>query len=162
MAERKPKAKPKTKAKRKPAGGRTRGAGPPLAWRKPFLKALEERFAVSWACDVAGISRKQAYSHREKDPEFAEAWDEALKIAKERLEAEAHRRATMRDNPSDTLLIFLLKSHDPNRYRDNYRFEITGPDGGPVKVQTQEARDMRLAELIAKGQGDDSTGGKPD
>ena len=45
---------------------------------------------------------------------------------------------------SDTLLIFTLKAHAPAKYRENSRVELTGADGGAVKV------DGNGAEAIAK------------
>lgn len=60
------------------------------AW---FLEALAEDGNVSRASTVAGFDRKTAYRKREVDRNFAEAWDNALAIAADRLEAEALRRA---------------------------------------------------------------------
>lgn len=37
---------------------------------------------------------------------------------------------------SDTLMIFLLKAHRPDKYRD--RHEVTGPAGGPVLIRAIE------------------------
>ena len=65
------------------------------------------------------------------DPAFHEAWQEALEIALENLEAEARRRAM---SGSDTLLIFLLKSLKPDTYGDKIR--VGGQRGLPVQVQT--------------------------
>lgn len=36
---------------------------------------------------------------------------------------------------SDTLGIFLLKGRRPQKYRDNHKMEISGPDGGPIVLQ---------------------------
>ncbi len=60
------------------------------AW---FLEALAEDGNVSRAATAAGFDRKTAYRRRGTDPKFAEAWDNALAIAADRLEAEALRRA---------------------------------------------------------------------
>lgn len=91
-----------------------------------------------------------AYGWRKDDPAFAKAWDEAKAIGLEALEDEALRRAFEGyDKPivhmgiitdtvkeySDTLAIFLLKGGKPEKYRDNVRQEISGPNGGPVKQQ---------------------------
>jgi hypothetical protein len=35
---------------------------------------------------------------------------------------------------SDTLMIFLLKAHRPEKYRDNYKVELSGVGGGPVEI----------------------------
>lgn len=117
---------------------------PKKEWQSKFLKRLAETGNVSESCRKAKISRKHAYETRENDPDFAEEWDEALGIATETLEYEARRRAekgvlepvfylgkkigTVRKY-SDTLLIFLLKAHKPDTYRDNSRIEHTGAGG---------------------------------
>jgi hypothetical protein len=45
------------------------------------------------------------------------------------------KRATAMEGPSDTLLIFLLKSRDPARFRDYHSVEHTGRNGGPIKAE---------------------------
>lgn len=75
---------------------------------------------VRYACTAARVSIQFVYNRRHSDPEFARAWSEALAIGLEVLEDEARRRAI---ETSDTLLIFLLKAHDPDKYRD--RLDVT-------------------------------------
>ncbi len=102
-------------------------------WRATFLEILSETSNVTAAALAAGVDKKTAYNHRRDDPDFAEAWEDALDDATDALEAEARRRAlrgveepvyqggkkvgTIRKY-SDTLLIFLLKGHRPERYRE--------------------------------------------
>jgi hypothetical protein len=62
-------------------------------WRPRFLKALSTAPNVAAACRAAGISRKAAYDARKRDPDFAEAWEEALQGAVDDLIGEAYRRA---------------------------------------------------------------------
>jgi len=61
-----------------------------------------------------------------------------------------HKIAAVRKY-SDTLAIFLLKAHDPAKYRDNTRMELTGANGGPVQIGDTE-RTARLAALVAAAQ----------
>lgn len=60
---------------------------------------------------------------------------------------------------SDNLTTFLLKSHRPEKYRDNAALELTGKNGGPVEITEQE-RASRLSRLFAmarlRKQGEDS------
>lgn len=110
-------------------------------WQNKFIKHLSEKANVSAACRKAGISRQYAYQIRDEDGVFKKAWDEALIIATEALEYEARRRAEegvldpiyYKDSQvgavrkySDTLLIFLLKAHRPETYRDNSHVEHSG------------------------------------
>lgn len=115
-----------------------------------FLRELARRGIVSHAAKRARTSRQTVYDHRNTDPEFAAAWDEAIEIAAGILEAEAHRRAvtgvlepvfykgeqagTVRKY-SDTLLIFLLKAHAPDRFRENASLELTGKGGAKIQVE---------------------------
>jgi len=69
------------------------------------------------------------YLWRREDPDFAEAWDEALEEGTDLLEDEARRRAMA---GSDHLLMFILKSRRPAQYRERSVHEHTGPAGGPV------------------------------
>jgi len=52
---------------------------------------------------------------------------------------------------SDTLLIFTLKAHAPQKYRDNTSIELTGKDGGAVQFSDTE-KAARVAALIALAQ----------
>jgi hypothetical protein len=116
-------------------------------WRESFLSALEDSGRVDLACKAAGIARQTAYRHRQEDPEFAAQWDASKAVAIELLEDEAFRRAYEgTEKPvyqrgvlvggiqeySDTLLIFLLKAHKPDKYRETVRQEHTGKDGEPL------------------------------
>lgn len=108
------------------------------------MSALEESGNVSAAAKVAGIHRDTAYAHKEKDEAFAARWEAALEIACDALELEARRRAAeglvrykfndgkpildpVTKKPyfereySDTLLIFLLKAHRPEKFRETVR-----------------------------------------
>lgn len=106
-----------------------------------FCAALAETCNVGKACVAVGISRQTAYNWREDDPEFAAAWERAMKAGLLALEDEAHRRAfdgvdepvfykgdecgTVRKY-SDTLAIFLLKAHAPEKYRETSKVELSG------------------------------------
>ena len=152
-----------------------------------FVAALAQTGIVAKACEAVDIARVTAYKWRDEHPEFAKAWDAALKIGITALEDEAARRAfTGVDKPlvhqgqftpvfernekgeiiyddfqyqvevdgemitktekrprlkldannqpvyhtmkeySDTLAIFLLKAHNPEKYRENVKIDVTG------------------------------------
>jgi hypothetical protein len=121
-------------------------------WQIKFLASLRKIPNVTVACVAARVTSPTVYKRRELDPKFAEAWEEAINAGVEKLEEEAWRRAKdgvvrnvwMKDENgvpvkvdkervySDTLAIFLLKAHKPQKYRDNVRTELTGPDGAPL------------------------------
>jgi hypothetical protein len=120
-------------------------------WRPRFLDGLRQSGNVRLACELAGISRKVAYEHRSRDATFAAQWEEALEDAVDLLEAIALERARQ---SSDALLIFLLKAHRPDKYRDPPRvIQLAGEAGGPIQIQ---AIDYRVAAAaLAPGPVDD-------
>ncbi len=94
---------------------------------------------VSKACEAVGIERSTAYRLRESAEDFREAWEDALETACDALELEARRRAeegvkktvfykgcaiAEEREYSDTLMIFLLKAHRPEKYRERFDVEI--------------------------------------
>lgn len=107
-----------------------------------FIEELKKHAIVRLACDKAGISRPTAYQWRKTYKTFADRWDDALEDACDTLEAVARSRATRPVNPSDRLLVLLLKAHRPEKFGDKVQTEVTGKDGGPVE--------FTLAELVAK------------
>jgi hypothetical protein len=109
-------------------------------WTEPFLAALKNTPNVSGACRSAGISRRAAYDHRDRDDAFARAWDDALAESTDDLVGECYRRAkdgTARPvfykgdecgairEFSDTLAIFLLKNHRPEVYSERVKTDVT-------------------------------------
>lgn len=118
--------------------------------RNLFLHWLARTGNVTRAAEKAKVNRTHMYQVRQEDETFAAAWQEATVIAVERLELEARRRAEQGvlepvyyqgekvgavRKYSDTLLIFLLKAHKPEKYRDHASLELSGKGGGPVLTQ---------------------------
>lgn len=138
---------------------------PKKGWQVVFIKWLSRKGNVTAACDKAKISRQHAYRTRDEDEDFAAAWDEALAEATERLEMEALRRA--RDGVlepvfyqgekvgkvrrySDTLLIFLLKAHAPEKYRENSRVEHTGKIEFADAIDAEQRLASRIDSIVAR------------
>lgn len=114
--------------------------GPAPDWKAGFLATLRVSPNVAAAAEAAGLSRQAAYKARESDPEFADAWDDAIESAVDRLVGRAWQRAELE---SDVLAIFLLKSHRPATYNQPTRMHHAGdarptdlavsdPAGGPI------------------------------
>lgn len=138
----------------------------PDNWKEVFIAALLKSSNVTAACRKAKISRSFAYDERNRDAEFAALWDDTLEMALDDAESEAWRRAvkgtvsnrqfdkegnlisTTRQY-SDTLLIFMLKAHRPDKYRETIRQEHTGAKGAAIKVsQEYDLSKLSLDELI--------------
>jgi len=117
------------------------------AWYSIFLVEIAASMNVRQACELAEVEPSTAYRRRETDKAFAAAWDEALKRACDKAEAELYRRAVdgvekpmtvagqreVITEYSNDLLTFLLRAHRPERYRE--RRELTGPNDGPVTIR---------------------------
>lgn len=164
-----------------------------------FCAALAETCQVGKACAAVDISRWTAYQWRKLMPEFADAWDDALKAGVLALEDEAHRRGfegveeplthqgqftplyedvlddqgnlvhdadgipqrrpVLDENGrhrvaairkySDTLAIFLLKAHNPEKYRENSKVELAGSLA--LSSMTEDEMRAELAALAAAG-----------
>lgn len=63
----------------------------PRPWQGPFLHALSMIPEVASAARQAGISRAAVYQHRDSNPAFAAAWDEALALAHDNVIRMAHK-----------------------------------------------------------------------
>ena len=99
-----------------------RGKPVDTSWHARFLEILSQSCNVTLACKAVNVRPKTAYEHKKEMPDFAEEWEEAKDQAVEILEAEAWQRARKQ---SDVLMIFLLKAHNPAKYREQAQLDIT-------------------------------------
>lgn len=120
--------------------------------RGKFLTRLRKTANVTKSAIYAGMSRRALYDRRDSDEDFAAEWNGAVEEAVELLEEEARHRA--QDGVlepvfyqgkkvgrvrkySDTLLIFLLKAHKPEKYRERSEVKHTG-DALQVTINVRE------------------------
>jgi hypothetical protein len=135
-----------------------------LAWTDTFLKALSRCPNVSAAAEAAGISRQYAYRIRDEDPDFAAAWQDAVDQSTDSLVGECYRRA--RDGVtkpvfqggqhvgdvqeySDTLAIFLLKSHRRAVYGDKMDLNATHRPTGELAEKLSQLSTAELDVLLS-------------
>ena len=90
-------------------------------WTKRFIEVFAATGNVRLAASAAGVSRDAPYKRAQVSSSFAGAWLQAREDAVDILEAEARRRAL---STSDTLLMFLLKSDRPDRYRERVDIRV--------------------------------------
>lgn len=120
--------------------------------KRAFLEHFRVYGNVTGATRAVGIERSTVYKWQEIDDQFVAAFREAEIEATEHLETEARRRAVngvestkgiydrmgklvaeeSEIKYSDTLLIFLLKARNPEKYRDNAHIEHSGPNGASL------------------------------
>lgn len=109
-----------------------------LSWESVFLTNLAITGVITDSAKRAGISRANAYHHRDASKRFALEWDNAIKEANDGLRLEARRRAvegydkpvfyqgaqcgTIREY-SDALLMFTMRARMPDEY--NQRMDLT-------------------------------------
>lgn len=72
----------------------TEHGGPKIYnWKPIFLDALKEMPVMRYACEAAGVNRSSAHRARDADPDFAQAWDDAMEAGIDRAERAALQRA---------------------------------------------------------------------
>jgi hypothetical protein len=108
-----------------------RRASDPNAWHKVFIEALRSTGNVLYSCRSAGVARSTAYLHHQQDLEFARAWAEAIEDAIDILALEARNRAL---KGSDQLLMFLLRAHRPEVYRENISIEHSAAPPQKIRI----------------------------
>ncbi len=119
------------------------------SWQQLFLERLSVCGNVSESATAAGVCRATCYRESEADKDFRDAWQDAQEQANDLLEKEARRRAIEGcDEPifykgedvgsirkySDTLMIFLLKAHRPEKFRETVQLNHAGHDGGRLEI----------------------------
>jgi hypothetical protein len=113
-------------------------------WRLRFLDALRAHGIVTKAALEANVERSTVYFERQRDPLFAQEWADALDRGVDMLEDVAKQRAY---EGSDVLLIFLLKAHRPERYRETTRsiqVNVTPDDLQHMSDEELDALDAQL------------------
>jgi hypothetical protein len=111
-------------------------------WGAAFLAHISRTGNVLRSAEAAGVTRQACYARRDTDPAFAAGWASAMEDAADVLEEIAWDRGRKQ---SDLLLIFLLRGLKPEKYRERFHQEITGPEGGPI----------RITEIVVETQGDE-------
>lgn len=115
-----------------------------------FLDELREIPNVTRACRRLSLTRRLVYNHRNDDPDFKQAWDEALEEGIEHLEEVAQERAV---DKSDILLMFMLKGAKPETYRE--RFDHTS-GGAPIATNPITVVEVHLAAEPVEESGETS------
>jgi hypothetical protein len=113
------------------------------------LSVLRDTCNVRASCHAAGISRQAAYDYRDKDKAFRKQWADAIEDGIEVLEAAARQRAM---SISDTLLIFLLKAHRPEVYRDRYEVKINYSALRSEAERIAKENDLPVEEVVAEAE----------
>lgn len=82
----------------------------------------------------AGVARQTYYDWRESDPQFVIDSDSAIESGTDVLEDSALKQAK---EGSTALMVLLLKSRRPEKYKDRFENQHTGTNGDPLKIIIQ-------------------------
>ena len=123
-----------------------RKAGRPRKADAATIEACKERWlqefrTLGWAgaCEAAGVAISTPSNWRAIDPAFKakhDALNPTIADGLERMIEEVLSGKRQMDKVQMTLLIFRLKALRPALYRERWSVEHSGPDGQPIKVET--------------------------
>jgi len=99
--------------------------------KQAYLDALRQGARRGAAAASVGVTRETVRLHRKKDPDFADAEEEAELEAHELVE-DALFQAAISGNV--TACQVWLYNRRPDRWQDRRNIQHTGRDGGPIEV----------------------------
>ena len=108
-----------------------------------FISALKVGKSIAAAARAAGVGRRTVYDWRDRDPAFAEAWDDGWDVGTDYLEDLALKAA---EQGSERLLLALLKARRPERYA-----RTVVEHEGNIEVllrHASETLDQKIARLV--------------
>jgi hypothetical protein len=133
--------------------------------RMAFLAALGQGYSVTFAGNEAGLARAALIAWRAEDDDFAQAWDAAVEAGTDLLEDLARDRVA---TGGDSLLMFLLKSRRPDKYRERHDHQVDAGVASGVLIapaaidletwsrqaanQAQRQRDNGARQALPSGQ----------
>ncbi|MBB3990192.1 hypothetical protein [Croceicoccus naphthovorans] len=115
---------------------------PPDNWREVFLEHLAQTSNVSGAARAAKIKPGTIYRARRNDPEFAQAWFEALCEGYDLLELDLLRRLRMGDNDSPT-------AKRKRKYDNATSFRLLSAHRATVSQMRADQQQLSEDEVIA-------------
>lgn len=92
------------------------------ALKRKFCEALANGASPTKATKAIGIARSTAYYQRSIDPDFAEAWEEALERAADLHEDALHELSVKTKNVG--AVIFQLKNRRPQKWQDRHDVNV--------------------------------------
>jgi hypothetical protein len=125
--------------------------------KKLILEGMVSGLSLTAAAARADVARRTVYDWRDADADFARDLADAFALGTDRLADLALRRALQPGNVHDAMLIFILKSRDPERFnRKMLPPRIVGDPNNPVTVQQQFAGQAQPGVKLVIVPGDDT------
>lgn len=112
-------------------------------WKPQWLAAYQSHGTAKAASEVIGVNECTPYEARNRDPEFAKAWDALENETTKLLEETLYQRAL---NGDTTAAIFMLKARRPAKYRE----ALSVKHSGTVKHNVATDFDREVEGLVEK------------
>lgn len=115
------------------------------AWSLLFLQTLGATGNVTAACKAADVSRATVHRHRDKYPEFQEAWDNSLEDALDKLEGVLWKEGA---NGHIRAIELVLKARRPI-FREGHKSEVN-VNNNTLVIEGQDPLDLlksRMADM---------------
>ena len=138
--------------------------------QEAFLAAIAQRFSISAAARLVGVTRGQHYVWKREDPEYVVRYEHAQQEALDGVVDQVFQIATGKVTKKvvsagreigeelDQMAVLraaeiLLRAHRPEQYRDRSTVEHTGRDGGPIELAAvaRERLSSEIARLAPPG-----------
>jgi hypothetical protein len=118
----------------------------PEDWKENFLAGVRIAATIEAGCAKAGVSRSFINNERKRDPAFEREFQYAIDAAIDHAQESAFDRGKLH---SDKLLMFILRSHRPEIYREMKDIQHTANiQNGDNSVLTDDERIRRITELL--------------
>lgn len=119
--------------------------------KRKFCEALAQGASVTKAAKAIGIAKSTVYYQRSIDPQFKEAWVDALDSAADRYEDRLDELAMESTHPAN--VIFQLKNRRPQRWQDRHDVNVEKRSVSvDVEVKLTEQQQRTLARLLQESQ----------
>jgi hypothetical protein len=136
------------------------------AYAEEVITYCAQGYSLTAFAGSIGVCRRTIAEWSEAHPEFLQAVSRAKAKRAEWWETKALDVATNGGTGGRaTMVIFGLKNHAPEDFREVERRELTGKDGGPIEMTAEdkqrevEARRQRAQQFIAEVLGDEAPPG---
>ena len=113
-----------------------------------FISAISEGASAKKAAELAGVARNTPYYQKKQDPEFADAWADAMERQADGLEDALHDLAIEKSNPAG--IIFSLKNRRPEVWRDQHDLRVERNYN--LNIQVSEGQAAGIVDRLARRQ----------
>ncbi len=122
----------------------------PAGWKGAFLAARGSGQSISRSAELAGVSERTVRYERQRDPDFADDFDAAAEVMRDRLRDEMWVRGFDRTDKESARILIWLGEHYLPEGRWKADLTVSGSDGGPVRVQAGVATLGEVFQLLSE------------